>query len=224
LLQQLSRLGRPSGAVRLTRGGGRYRRLAIDARLHVAGLPPEHVTTCHAVLVTTAARTVVDLSRIVSFRSGVVVADSALANGCPREEIEAVLDYCQRWPGRRKAVQVAAFASPLAESPLESVSRVLFHDAGLPTPTLQHEIIGYSGGRYRVDFYWEECGVVGEADGLVKYDDPDAGRREKVRELDLEDVGLEVVRWTWAQIWNTPEVVVAKVRRALERQGRRHTA
>lgn len=224
LVHGLSRLGRPTSQVRLTRGGGRYRRLAVNARLHVAGLPPEHVTTRHGVLLTTPARTVVDLSRVVSFRSGVVIADSALAAGCPPEQIDAVLDYCRRWPGRRNAVRVAAFASPLAESPLESVSRVLFHAEGLPPPVLQHELVGYSGARYRVDFYWDEFNVVGEADGLLKYDDPEAARREKVRQLDLEDVELEVVRWTWAQVWNTPDLVVAKLLRAFARQRRRRTA
>ena len=224
LLHALSRLGRPSGTLRLTRGGGRYRRLAVDARLHVAGLPPEHMTTMYGVLVTTAARTVVDLSRAASFRSGVVVADSALRLGCPPAELDNVLDFCRRWPGRRKAVAVAAFASPLAESPLESVSRVLFHEACLPKPTLQHPITGYSGAAYRVDFYWEDFGVIGEADGLMKYDDPEAGRKEKVREMDLEDAGFEVVRWTWSQIWTSSDLVIAKLRRAFDRQRRRRTA
>src|SRR5438270_11607651 len=40
LLHHLSRLGRPTTQVRLTRGGGRYRRLDADSRFHVAGLPP----------------------------------------------------------------------------------------------------------------------------------------------------------------------------------------
>lgn len=226
LLHELSRLGRPTAQVRLTRGGGRYRRLDVDARLHVAGLPPEHVTTIGDVLVTTAARTVIDLARMVSFRSGVVIADSALAKGATREELRAVLDYCRRWPGRRKALQVADFASPLAETPLESVSRVLFYEYAVPTPVLQHPLVGASGAEYRVDFYWEEFGVVGEADGLLKYDDdPLALRREKVRELDIEDLDLEVVRWTWNQLWQSPDFVVAKVRRALKRgAARRRTA
>jgi hypothetical protein len=223
LLHAFSRLGRPTTQVRLTRGGGRYRRLAIDARIHVAGLPPEHLTTAHGVVVTTQARTVVDLARTTSFRGGVVIADSALANGCRPEDIDDVLAYCGRWPGRRRAVKVAQFASPLAESPLESVSRVLFHEQGLPEPILQHEIDVTTDLTYRVDFYWQDYGVIGEADGLVKYDDPDVLRREKVRELQLEDMGYEVVRWTWQQVWRQPDLVVAKLRRAMQRQTHRRT-
>jgi hypothetical protein len=60
---------------------------------------------------------------------------------------------------------------------------------------------------------------------LIKYDDDEmAGRREKIRELDIEDVDLDVVRWSWEQVWRTPDLVVAKVRRALERGRRRRTA
>jgi hypothetical protein len=224
LLQNLARLGRPTSQVRLTRGGGRYRRLDVGARLHVAGLPPEHVTTAMGVAVTTRPRTVIDLARRVTFRSGVVLADSAMRAGTTRQELDAVLGYCRRWPGRRKALRVADFASPLAETPLESVSRVLFHECAVPAPVLQHPVVGASGAAYRVDFYWEGFGVVGEADGLLKYDDPLAARREKVRELDIEDTGLEVVRWSWDQVWHTPDLVVAKVRRALRAGARRRTA
>jgi len=217
LIHGLSRLGRPSGRVRLTcdRGRGRYRRLDIDARLHVAGLPIEHVIFVHGVPVTTPARTVVDLSRTVSFRGGVVLADSALRAGTTQEDLRAVLGYCRRWPGRRRAVAVAEFASGLAESPLESVSRVLFAEGGLPTPELQASI--FDGTTYvaRVDFRWGR--VIGEADGMVKYDDPTALRREKVRQMALEDLGFEVVRWTWDELWRTADIVLRRVERALAR-------
>lgn len=213
----LSRLGRFSGRVRLTRGGGRYRRLDEEARLHVAGLPPDHVTVAHGVPVTTPARTVADLARMVSFRSGVVLADSALRLGERRDEMERVLDFCRRWPGRRRALLVMEFANPLAETPLESVSRVALREFGVPQPELQSVLD--VGMIVRVDFRWDR--VVGEADGLLKYADASALRREKLREMALQDAGFEVVRWTWDEIWRTPEVVVRRLRRAFARTGQR---
>lgn len=217
LLHGLARLGRPSGQVRLTcdRGGGRYRRLAVDGRLHVAGLPAAHLTTVGGVRATTPARTVVDLARRSSFRGGVVLADSALRAGTTVDQLNEVLDFCRRWPGRRRALDVVRFASPLAESPLESVSRVLFAEARLPPPVLQAEV--YDGTRFvaRVDFRWGR--VIGEADGLAKYDDPLALRREKVRQMALEDLGFEVVRWTWDEVWRRPELVLRRLDRAFRR-------
>ncbi len=217
LLYGLARLGRPAGRVRLTcdRDRGRYRRLDLDARLHVAGLPPEHLTMVRDIPVTTVARTVIDLSRVVSFRSGVVLADSALRAGTTGQQLHGVLDYCKRWPGRRRALTVVAFASGLSESPLESVSRVVFAQAGVPAPELQVPIFDGTTFVGRVDFRWGR--VIGEADGLAKYDDPMALRREKVRQMALEDLGFEVVRWTWDEIWRTPDVVLGRLYRAFRR-------
>ena len=58
-------------------------------------------------------------------------------------------------------------------------------------------------GRFlgRVDFYWDEFGVVGEADGLGKYDRGAAALRdEKVRQGEMEDAGLIFVRWGWTDL------------------------
>jgi hypothetical protein len=91
---------------------------------------------------------------------------------------------------------VVAFADDRAATPLESISRVAFHDYGLPRPLLQALI----GGLDPVDFRWEKWRVVGEADGLIKNTSPDALRREKLREEGIAQLGFTVFRWTswWA--------------------------
>lgn len=194
------------------------------------GLPDGHVTEIEGVRVTTPARTVVDLARWVSFRSGVVVADSALQRGVRPADLEQVARDCARWPGVRKARRVIAFADGRAASPLESISRVLFQDWGLPAPQLQVAVLRDANGKpiYIVDFLWEEFGVVGEADGLLKYDDDPEGlslRREKLRQEALEDLGYVVVRWTWEDVWRRPDWVVARLQRAFrEAERRRRTA
>jgi len=74
---------------------------------------------------------------------------------------------------------------------------------------------------------WEEFGVVGEADGLLKYDDEEERlslRLEKLRQEELEALGYIVVRWTWDDIWRRPEWVVARIRRAMAEGARRRTA
>ena len=60
----------PGSASRTSRPG---------VRVHAAALPDEHVTVHGGVRVTSVARTVVDLARTSSFRSGVVVADFGAA-------------------------------------------------------------------------------------------------------------------------------------------------
>jgi very-short-patch-repair endonuclease len=167
----------------------------------------------------------VNLARWVSYRSGIVVADSALRQGVTRAELEAVVADCARWPGIRRARQVVGFANGLAASPLESVSRLAFAEAGLPPPRLQVPIGDPAWPDGIVDFLWEEYGVIGEADGLLKYDGrPLSLRAEKLRQEALEARGYIVVRWTWDDIWRRPEWVIARLRQAMAEGARRRTA
>jgi len=224
LLHGFSRLGRTPERVRLYRARGGAWRNDATAVL-VCGLPDPHVQTS-PFPATTPARTVIDLARWVSFRGGVVVADSAIRLGVSRPELERVAQDCTRWPGICKAREVLAFADGRAESPLESVSRVVFHEMLLPTPELQAVLVRDEFGHPKtiVDFYWEEFRVVGEADGLLKYDDDEEERRslreEKLRQEELEALGFTVVRWTWDDIWRRPDWVVARLRRAFDTRRR----
>jgi len=225
LLHGFARLGRQPSRVRLYRSrGGPWR--DEDMAVLVCGLPARHLTEVAGVPSTTAARTVVDIGRWVSYRSGVVVADSALRGGIGRAELAAVAADCARWPGIRRARQVIDFADGLAASPLESVSRVVFAEFGLPRPRLQVAIGDPEWPDGVVDFLWEDFGVIGEADGLLKYDGarPSALRAEKLRQEALEDRGYVVVRWTWDDIWRRPDWVVARLRSAMSRSERRRTA
>ncbi|WP_158865627.1 hypothetical protein [Leifsonia sp. AG29] len=109
--------------------------------------------------------------------------------------------------GHRRALDVIGFADGRADSPLESVSRVSMHAAGVPQPALQLPFSDGNGLIGVVDFAWPEARVIGEADGDVKYLDSAmrAGRSadrvvldEKVREDRLRALGWRVVRWRWA--------------------------
>jgi hypothetical protein len=171
--------------------------------LHHAALPPDQVTVRNGVRLTTPARTVLDLARTQPFRAAVVAADAALRAGCTRDELLAVLKACRGWPGTRQARRVIAFADWRAESPLESISRVAFYQYGLPTPLLQAVIGGYA----RADFLWQKHRVIGEADGMSKYTDPDVLRSEKSREEDFARMGFTVFRWTWRDAYYRPDAL-----------------
>jgi predicted transcriptional regulator of viral defense system len=183
-----------------------------------ASLPVAHVRQLKGLLMTTAARTVVDLARSYPYCAGVALTDAALhLELTTRAELVAVRDACESWPGIQRAAEVIDFADAAAESPLESRSRVAFALGGLPTPTLQAVILFREGGYARVDFLWEQWRVVGEADGRLKIQRPEDLWDEKLREDRLRELGYEVVRWTWDEIINHPEVVVARILRAIER-------
>ena len=217
----LSLVGRRSaGQVELTRctgsPGSRSRRPGI--LLHVAQLPADQVTLVRGVRFTGVPRTVVDLARVLPFAEGVALADAALREvHATRKGIEAVLTSCRGWPGIERARRVVTFADSRAESVLESLSRVAFHEAGLPPPDLQvwmgddGEIIA------RVDFLWKQHRTIAEADGAMKYANPQQARAQLDRDARLRAAGYEVVHFTWAEITRVPGQVAAAITAAFQR-------
>lgn len=189
-------------------------------RLHTASLPAGHVIVRDGVRLTSAARTVIDLARLSSFRAGVVAADSALHSKLTTiSDLEAMLADCSGWPGITRARKAVAFSDERSESVLESLSRVVFHEQGLPPPELQ-VWVGDDMARGRVDFLWRQFRTVGEADGALKYNRPAAARAQLHRDARLREAGFEVVHFTWEQVLWVPHQVAASIRAAFER-GRR---
>jgi Protein of unknown function (DUF559) len=199
---------------------GSYRQANVIR--HSAALPEAHVTKLLGVPTTTAGRTVVDIARSGTFMAGVVTADSALhERWASKTELRRVLAACEGWPGIGNAIKVVDFASPLAESVLESCARVVFHERGLPPPELQVVIFGQDGSKIaRVDFFWREYGVVAEADGLLKYQTGADAIAELKRDRVLREQGLDVIHFTWQELFREPERVVRRTLAAFERARR----
>lgn len=194
----------------------------LGVLVHMAALPADHVVSYRGVLMTSVPRTVIDLARMLPFAEGVAVADSALHAGLTsKSELAAVIVDCPRWPGLQRAREVTAFSDARSESVLESLSRAVFHQAGLPPPDLQvwvgddGEVIG------RVDFLWRRHNTIGEADGAFKYQTPARARTQLERDARLRAAGYEVVHFTWPQITRAPAQVVDEIRVAFRRSATR---
>jgi Protein of unknown function (DUF559) len=199
---------------------GSYRRANVIQ--HSAALPEAHVTKLFGVPTTTAARTAMDIARTENFMAGVVTADSALhQRWASKTELRRVLASCDGWPGIGNARTVVDFANSLAESVLESCARVVFHEGGLPPPEQQVGIFDQGGSPIaRVDFLWREYGVVAEADGLLKYHSGAEAIAELKRDRLLREQGLEVVHFTWQELFREPERVLRRIRQAFARARR----
>jgi hypothetical protein len=134
------------------------------------------------------------------------------------DELYAVTVRCWNWPKIRRAHRAMRLADARAESPLESVSRLVIRWLGLPEPEPQVRVLDEFGREIgRLDFYWERFGVFGEADGRSKYDGRDVLTAEKLRQEELESTGLIGVRWGWTDITRYPRVVKYRIGRAFER-------
>lgn len=187
--------------------------------VYVASLPDGHVTIKQGVRVTTVPRTVADIARSTSIRAGVVSADCSLRLGLATHELlEEMARECAGWPGSVRALRVAAFADGGADSPLESVARVVFDERGLEPPYLQFEVAGPFGYIGRVDFCWPQHRTIAEADGAIKYQNPDNAKRQLFRDQLLREAGWHVVHFGWRQIFAEPDRIVGWIRSAQSRR------
>ncbi len=213
------------------RGHARSRsRPGVEHR--VAPLPRHHtLTSPSGYTVTTRARTAVDLTRGLPLTQALPVLDACLRGDCldlmphaRRRDLtnRALVDAGARglreaaatlW-GMSSVEHALGIASPLRESPIESLSYAHFVLAGLPLPECQVPIRTPAGVVYP-DFYWEEQRLIGEADGADKYKDRDASVREKEREQLLRDLDFKFVRWLGKDIYLQPAMVMDRVARAL---------
>jgi hypothetical protein len=181
---------------------------------HATEIADEDVVESEGVRFTCFARTLIDLARDTSFASAVAGLDWSLrvapGQSSPRVRIELLQDLAQRHPSprnRRKLHRALEFATPRAESPGESLSRVVIHELGFPPPELQLEVRDKHGLAGVSDFAWPELRLLGEFDGLVKYTRELARPgepieeivvREKLREDRMRATGRGMARWLWS--------------------------
>jgi hypothetical protein len=192
------------------------------ALLHRARLRSHDVTSVNGIPVTSVARTLSDCARVSTTWAGVTAVDFALHERMVTDDdLRDVWQMCKSWPGGKRIEPVFELSDRLSESPLETCSRLAFVESGVPRPELQVEIRDVNG-RFlgRADFYWDDQGVVGEADGRTKYLDRDVLLSEKLRQERLEQAGLVVVRWGWDDL-RRPDVLAQRVLRSLRRGERR---
>ncbi|MFD6256789.1 hypothetical protein ACFWF7_30405 [Nocardia sp. NPDC060256] len=222
--------GLPLDRVHVTRqrssGGHRGKHLHV----HCAPVRDADVTQVGSLLVLSPARTIADIARTVGLQEAVVIGDAAGRQfGISHESFCQALTYAAGRPGYRAALRAIGLLDGRSESVGESRSRVVLSALDLPVPELQTTILD-DAGRFvaRVDFCFEERGIIGEFDGKVKYGgdlNPNENPattlyREKLREDLLRDLGWEVVRWTWSDL-DTPTILDTRFRRAVARTAHR---
>ena len=213
---------------------------SAEMTIAVRDLPPQH-RAAHpsGLLVTTPARTAVDVAAQCGVPEALITLDSAArlelrarvgerrlrdayanenALAAARAPLLEASRYAATRRTRRGLADTVPFADPRRESANESLSYGHFILAGLPLPELQTRIPTPEGDAYP-DFLWAEARVIGEADGAVKYTSREALIREKRRQEALEEMGFRVVRWMYSDIRQRPSAVIARIATALDARG-----
>ena len=207
----------PDQRVHLTvpaESGARHRR---DRQLHRAVLLPQDVERWWGLPVTSPARTWRDLAAVLEPAALLAVTDQLLDVLCRPADLERAVSRAPSGRGAARCRRVLAVADPRVDSPMESVTRWLLHEAGLPRPTLQHRVLDDRGRQIGFgDMAWPDRKVLVEFDGEVHRD-----RRVFVADLRRQNrlvlEGWIVLRFSSADVLGRPHEVVAAVRRALAR-------
>ncbi len=183
--------------------------------VRVTGHRPRHPWTICAAdgyQVTTPVCTAINLAAARGLPAGVAALDHVLASGSTTSELAATVANWKPFHGSRRVERALSIATGLAETPLESISLVPIALAGFEQPIQQHEVV-VRGRRYRLDFFWPDPGVVGEADGRVKYLSGADLWAEKQREDAIRSLGMGFARWGWDEAL-AGDPLVARLRAA----------
>lgn len=186
-------------------------------------LPDEHRTVRDSVPVTTAPRTLADLSGLAGHRFlGRLVDDALRRRLVTLDELRDVAVQLgasgrRGLPVLRQVLALRQADSGLGDSPKEVELAGILTDAGLPTPAHQHQVV--AGGRvYLLDLAYPDRRVGIEYDGWDAHRTRTAFDGDRVRGNDLALAGWTVLRFTSA----TPEhQIVAAVHSARDSTGSR---
>jgi hypothetical protein len=169
-------------------------------------------------LATAPAWTAVEVARTQWRPRVLATLDAALRSGaCDSAGLAAAL---VEQKGRRGTVvvrELLPLADPRAESPMESMARMVMIDGGLPLPELQYEIVDLQGRVWRVDFAWPEQRVVAEYESIAWHSGAAEMLGDRIRTAAIQDLGYTVVPIVAPDIFRDQWSFVARMRSHLER-------
>jgi hypothetical protein len=191
-----------------TKGQRRPRGVIVRRR---AGIRTSDVTEWRGIPVTTIPRTLVDLAAVLELDDLARAVHQADArHHITPERVEQVLQRRHNWPGARKLRRVLLGEVPLALSRLESRFLERVRAASLPQPETNRRV----DGRY-VDCRWPVQGLTVELDSYHYHRTHHVWELDRQREREARARGDEFRRYTWRDVEEEPEPMVADLRQLL---------
>lgn len=187
-------------------------------RLHRQAVPPRHDATRHGLPVTSRTWTILDLLGQLPAEQAAQLADRALQRGwLSRSAITQRLEQFPHRPGntalRRLVIATGDGAAAKSERLLHAILR-----RGRMTGWTANADIWLDGELIAVaDVGFRAERVALEVDGWAYHHRPDRFQRDRTRQNRLVAAGWTVLRFTWLDLTERPEYVLATVRRQLGR-------
>jgi very-short-patch-repair endonuclease len=164
--------------------------------------------------VTNVPRTIVDLAAVLDPPDlARAVHEAVVKHHVKPDAVERVLTRRHNWPGARELRRVIWGDEPVSLSKLESLFIAVLRRARLPLPKTNQLV----DGRY-VDCRWREQRLSVELDGYAYHDTRHAFEQDRQRERETRARGDEFRRYTWRDVAENPEPMLADLRSLLSRQ------
>jgi hypothetical protein len=156
---------------RLRTDGRVLSRIQAGIKHHCGCLEETEIVTADGYLTTDPVRTVLDMTSEFGYRGGLVVADAALRAGSSKEQLVERARRCTSLSHAPVLRAVAEDADGRAETPIETLGRILLVAMGVADLEPQYEIALAEGGKAFVDLFSPRLHHVFECDGRLKYRD-----------------------------------------------------
>jgi very-short-patch-repair endonuclease len=187
----------------------------VTTRRARGGLHPGDMTTVRGIPVTSAARTLVDLARLLDAEKlARACHEAGIRHGTTPRQVEAVLSRRPRSPGAGMLRAILRGDVRVTLSVLERRFLERLTAAGLPLPQTNR----LAGGR-RVDCRWPEQRLTVELDGYRYHGSRHAWEQDRRREREARARGDEFRRYTYGDVVEDPRQMLAELRALLARPG-----
>jgi hypothetical protein len=161
--------------------------------------------------VTTVPRTLVDLAAVLDEDDlARAVHQADVRHHTTPEQIERVLSRRHNWPGARKLRRVIWGEVPVTLSRLERRFLERLRTAGLPQPEVNRRV----DNRY-IDCRWPEHRLTVELDSYSYHRSRYAWEQDRQREREARARGDEFRHYTWLDVDEKPEPMLADLRALL---------
>jgi len=175
------------------------------------GARDTEATLWRGIPVTTVARTLVDLAGVLSSEELARSCHEAqIRHGTVPEHVEEVLGRCSNSKGAETLRLVLRGEIRVTLSRLEARFLARLLAAGLAMPLTNIP----AGGR-RVDCRWPELPLTVEVDGYRYHHSRHAWERDRRREREARARGDEFRRYTYGDVFESPEMMMAELRALL---------
>ena len=208
VFQGIATLSQPAPLIHVTRLGPPRARTRHGIKRHQSRVVGPHLVHLDGLVLLDRARTAVDIAREHGLEPGVVAIDSARQLGVGLDELWAASEPMWRWPDITTARAAIELSDRRAESPGETLTRLMLVELGLGPIQPQFEICDgvrrarcdLRVGRHLFEFDGRKKYLRVDKGGVAR--DPDqAVWEEKKRQDWLLGYQLGMSRLIWADFW-----------------------